>query len=143
MIKNVFIGLINKLFDFLFCAQTVGTQAHSLLFAETLFLLFQFAGFACFLLSVGLASVGFALLLFAGFLLGIGLAAIGLTLCLLASLALLVGLALVVGVVVVVRLVVVAVVLLLVATLALQLLLNRLVDSLRCLASAAPQSPCR
>ena len=75
-------------------------QTHGLLFAETLLLLFEFAGFlllllaqfACSLLSVGLATVGFALLCFAGFLLGIGLAAVGFTLCLLAGFALLVGL---------------------------------------------------
>ena len=81
-------------------------QTHSLLFTETLLLLFQFAGFTLLLLAL------FALSLFAG-------------------LALLVGLALVVGVVLVVGVIVALVVL--VATLALQLCLNRLVDGLRCL----------
>ena len=72
-------------------------QAHGLLFAETLLLLFQFAGFAldlltlftCSLLSIGLAAVG---LTFFGFtsltlcLFSVGLAAVGFTLLVLASL---------------------------------------------------------
>ena len=93
----------------------LGTQTYGLLLAETLLLLFQFAGF---LLFLGLC----------------------LSLCLFAGFALLVGLfvLVVVRVVVVVCVVVGVVVALvvLVATFALQLLLNRLVDSLRSLAQS-------